>query len=483
MEVKKFSEDFTEIENISLTDSLLIERSSDGELLYTSVEKLMQFILSGVSTNSLSPFETVDSLADAFTQIYIRNTQFDNVNNLATETKWQVTAHDAVNKWLTLDNPIPRIPELINIDPNKQFGLYYDYYKACNIAEVDWVNNKIRYTATDETGGIANGNYVAFFNPFLRASLISRAPLFTSAGVWSSTYLHCNAVWKHSDGTYRMISNGKGADNVLRIGMLQSADLVTWNWINGENYLFEKFDTPWSSSPGLYLTASPVRYGNDFLALAAGYNANGWATGWILFDEDFNIKAKASSQLLIPNVATPQANQGSVTYFRGKFHAFVVLRAGAVESWKLYHIIYKDLFNYVVESSALIAEATADKSWTGNHIDTAVPIVFNNQLNLLVGGTGLRNDAANLFSNKRSQGLMVYNPDTNTWTKDPRNPVIAAPIEGENWWGQDIQYTTGHMGGYFGHIIKDDFLYIFSSFSNGTDTYKPNGYKISLKKL
>ncbi|MBN1989363.1 MAG: hypothetical protein JW783_08210 [Bacteroidales bacterium] len=480
MEVKKFSEDFTEIPEVALSDKLLIERSSDGEPFFISIERLKQLFTE--SGGDIPAVTLVDKLSDAFAQIYIRNSEYDNVNNLSTETKWQVVAHDSVNKWLTLNNPIPRVSGLESIDPDKQWGLYYNYYKSCNIAEVDFANNKIRYTATDDTGGIVNGNYVAFFNPFLRASLISRTPLFGSTGTWSSTYLHCNSVWKHSDGSYRMIANGKGSDNILRIGMLQSQDLVTWTWINGENFLYEKFDTPWSSIAGLYLSSSPVKYGTDFIVAAIGKNANGWATGWIIFDENFNIKSKAPSQLLIPNIAVPHENQGSITFFNGKFHAFVVHRIGAVEGWKLYHIIYSDIINYVVESSQLIAEATADKSWTGNHIDTAVPIVYNNQLNLLVGGTGLRNDDANLFSNKRSQGLMVYSSETNTWTKDSRNPVIAAPIEGENWWGQDIQYTTGHMGGYFGHIIKDDFLYIFSSFSDGTDTYKPNGYKISLKK-
>ncbi|MBN1987838.1 MAG: hypothetical protein JW783_00390 [Bacteroidales bacterium] len=478
-------------QNIASLSNSVTSLSNDVSLFETSVaNKLDDAPINGEAyVRSLADWERlrystdyVDSLSDAFAQIYIRNTQFDNVNNLATETKWQVTAHDTVGKWLTLNNPIPRIPGLLNIDVNNQWALYYDYYKSCNIAEVDWVNNKIRYTATDDTGGIVNGNYVAFFNPFQRASLISRAPLFGSLGTWSSTYLHCNSVWRHSDGTYRMIANGKGADNLLRIGMLQSNNLETWSWINGQNYLYEKFDTPWSTTAGIYLTSSPVKYGNDFIALAAGYNSNGWATGWILFDEDFNIKAKAATQLLIPGVATPQANQGSLAYYKGKFHAFVVHRDGVVENWKLYHIIYKDIFNYVVESSQLIASSTTDKSWTGNHIDTAVGIVYNNELNLLVGGTGLRNDPANLFSNKRSQGLMVYDPDNNSWAKDYRNPVIAAPIEGENWWGEDILYTTGHMGGYFAHMVRNGKLFIFSSFSDGTDTYKPNGFVLDLKK-
>lgn len=423
----------------------------------------------------------VESFADAFRQIYVRNAEFDNVNNLAEETLWQVTKHDSVDKWLTLDNPIPRLEGLLDINPAKQWGLYRNYYKACNIAEVDWVDNRIRYTATDETGGVERNDYVSFFNPFLRAEFISRAPILTSVGAWSNKWMQCNSIWEHSDGTYRMVMGAKGnSDNALRVGLAKSNDLVNWSWIGGQNFKYEKLDTQWSTLPGLFLTRTPERFGDDYIAMAVGTVSGGFQSGWIIFDENFNIKHKAPTQIVVPGVVGSQYSVATLNYFDGKWHAFVTIRTALQGDWKVYHVVYRDILNYVVESSQLITQSTNDKSWTGDYVDIAGGIVYKGELWCFASGTGKRNDDYNLLSNKRTLGLLKFDKHEKTWETDPRSPVLAGPIEGENWWGGDILYATGHLGGYFAFIFKNDYLYFFNSFENGFATYQPTGYRIPL---
>ena len=464
--------------NIS-ADDVTIRGLTANKLVATDADtNLISIDLPPEGVSTIVP--TVESFADAFRQIYVRNAEFDNVNNLAEETLWRVTAHDSVNKWLTLDNPIPRLEGLLDINPAKQWGLYRDSYKACNIAEVDWGNNRVRYTATDDTGGVGLNDYVSFFNPFIRAELISRSPLFSSEGAWSATYTQCDSIWKHSDGSYRLVVNGRAADAKQRVGLLKSNNLLDWEWINGSTFKYEKLNTSWSDTAGMILSHSPIRYGKDYIAMAMGYTT-GWNSGWIIFDEDFNIKHAAPEALVIPGVLKPQYNISTLTQFEGKWHAFVVHRSDPLQvNWKIYHIVYRDILNYVVESHELLVESADDSSWAGDHVDTACGIVYKGELWCFIGGTGKRGEAFNLLSNKRSMGLMKYDKIFNRWSTDSRSPVLANPIEGEHWWGMDIKYATGHMGGYFAHIIEDNIFYLFCSFSDGLHTYEPNGFKVPL---
>lgn len=435
--------------------------------------------MTGSSPAESSP-ETVESLFDVFLPCLIRNKELDNID--LSGTRWTITDKDA--NTITLDNDIPYLHGLNNnTNIFDTWGLYKDYFNLVQIDSVNYDTKVITYSAG--AGTVAIGNEITFFNPFRKGRMVNTSPLLDTNS-WATAYVQPAGVWEHSDGSYKMLVNGNDGSK-HQIGMATSNDLETWLWV-GDAPLFTSgtapFNKSWMDTGGIFSVSNPVKIPDStdryYLCLTVMNTGGLWETVIVVADEDMNVIKVAENPIAIPGYANTHGNQaGGLIYHNGVFKLFVINRRAALVNWEIFEMEMGDPLNGDVGTPVTVAQGTGTNIWYGNHVDAVGLLIYKEKLYCFVAGTGIA--STEIWSGNREYGL--FSKEGGVWTNYKLNPVLCSPIEGENIWGAELLWATDHIGGYFGNYVKDNYLYIFISMNNGSNTYKVAGMKFDLRKI
>ena len=425
--------------------------------------------------------ETVESLFDVFLPVTVRNQELDNTD--VSGTRWAITAHDTGAKTITLDNDLPFLNGLNNRSSVYDYwGLYVNYYELVKIESVNYATKTITYSSI--VGSLSVSEEVTFFNPFRKGRILSTSALLGTPYAWCSSYNQPAGMWKHSDGTYRMLVNGYSS--YMQAGIASSSDLVTWAYI-GTTPIFTSgkapLDKSWMATGGVFSVSNPVKIpdtDNLYYLLLTVKNVSAlWETVILIVDEDMTVIKVAENPIVITGHANTHGNQaGGIIYHDGVYKLFIINRAAALQDWTIYEMEMGDPITGVVGTPVEVIKGTGTNIWYGSHTDATGLLVYKGKLYVFVGGTGSASFPNEIYSGNRQYG--VFTKVSGVWTNYKSNPVFCNPVEGETIWGSELLWATDHIGGYFANIIEDGFLYLYVSMNNGSNTYRTAGMKFDL---
>ncbi len=490
---------YNEIQNIQLpgTDDNAIHKNVSNEIATISEKTApvgADLVIIEDSENSFSkkkaklnslikiePYNTSASLLKAMEPPLIRNVQRNNMNYEG-ETRWQITAINTTAKTITFNRSLP-----LEINPNispLKWGCYVNYYELVDVAAVDYGTNTITYT--DMVGVLNVGENVFFFNPFRSFEFGNAGNYLTiNNNLAPNQYNQILSLWKHSDGTYRAWIGGGVTSVKYGAFLASSPDLIIWTGINGtvQQTASGSWTKPWNNGEDMFFAGMPIRIGNsnNFICSVNARDTSGnWNEGIVVFDEDGGIKHVSSG--FFANCA-----QGGIAYYGGEYYLYRVERIGSLNQWVTKEAVLSDLDLLTVKREQTLEWTRAvnnmSQSPFGNHVDFALPFVFNDVLYLFLGGTSLLSDNTNILSGNREYSVAFKNNGFETFSIYEQNPVICNPIEGETLWGANILWSTDHNGGFLNFLIEGNTLYVFMAMNDGTNTYKPGFLKTDISKI
>lgn len=433
----------------------------------------------------IASIETVDSLFDVFFPTFIRNTEIDNT---IVGTEFIITDHSVGPKTITVDNEIPYLYGLDNRDTVYDYwGLYNTFATLVKIESVNYETKTITYSSI--VGTLSVSDKVTFFNPFRKGRMVDTDPLLEPSDfAWFTQDSQPGGVWKHSDGSYKMLIDGINVD--LRVGLATSPDLISWT-PEGASPLFisgtAPFNKSWMDTGGMFSTGNPVKIQDSdglyyYLPLTIINTSGDWEAFICVVDEDMNVIRIADQPIVIPGHPNTDGNTSSNLVYHDGFYKFTVInRAASLQNWTIYELVMGDLMTGEVLETNEIMVADGSAAWYGNHVDGASLMVYKSKLYCFIAGTGTAAASDEVYSGNRTYG--IFTKESGSWVGYKGNPIISAPIEGETIWGAELLWATDHIGGYFGSFIEDNELYIFVSMNNGTATYKVAGVKFNLNKF
>lgn len=463
---KSFPINFTSRGTAYLGDKLLIQNKDTGVDQFVLIADVLKGITNQVMT-----------LADQSPQhgllpIMIRNVERMNYPWPASETRWLVTAHDTVNKIITLDRDLPVEIMDYGTDTNKRWQLQGVSGSNIQITSINWITKQIYYTTL--RGAFAVNDKVTFWNPF-RNFAMNPFTYVIGPNAWATTYLSPGGIWLHSDGQYRMIVNGWDTAHGMT-GLYKSADLLTWTDVTGAYYYHANvhpFDEAWCVGAATHWTyGSPVKvpatayYAKPFQGLNA---AGRGQVGIVIHDEDFAIITMPATGIDIPGYpvdATHDYRPGGMVYYKGVLYLAVTYKNTATNAFTTLLVTLDAPSTYVVTSVEVITTNTAN-SYTELTAENPCPFIFNNELYVLVSGENSSVDGP-LENARMTYGL--FHKKYGTWQPHVQNPVLSAPLFGENVYA-GCDWAVGHAGTSLSFIQRGNYLHLFVSMLLSANTY------------
>jgi hypothetical protein len=388
--MKRFPADFTERGVLNILDKTLVYNYNTGIDQWTNIIQMLKtFVYTRFVERS---FESL------IRPIMIRNVERMNHPWPATETRWKVTAHDTINKIITLDRIFPiEILDFSN-DTDKRWQLQGSTAGSnVQITSLDWETNKIYYTIL--RGTFAVNDNVTFWNPF-RTFWLNPLTYIVGPNAWATTYVSPGGVWLHSDGQYRMIVNGWDSVHGMT-GLYKSSDLLTWTDCTGAFYYHANthpFDEAWCVGPVTHWTSgSPVKMvgSANYAKAFQGLNAAGrGAVGIVQFDEDFVITSMPVAGIAVtgyPLDATHHYYPGGMCYFNGDLYLTIRYR----DTIALTDVILVMKYNITTNACTDIEEVgwnVAD-SFCELTLQNPCPFVFKGELFVWAAGENSTADA------------------------------------------------------------------------------------------
>ena len=373
-----------------------------------------------------------------------------------------------------------------------------DYTLRCKIIGGVYADKKLYYVVDyGAEGSLTVGDKVLLYNPHYSACgwdfLNSGSYLFSYAGSgWRSKYVYPGGVFKHSDGTYRMIINGvNSSTNVVSIGAASSPDLVTWTALNSDAaYFTPSGSAGWrhtsiATGSGLYY----LDYEQRYYLVCNGKDSSGRSTlGWIKFDENFaNIEYATDEP--ITRTAAYDHWYPSVCKYGGRWILTYTLDDSPADIgnwvWKQAYAnrpegpygTPSDIFG----ASDWSSMQANDGLFCSSHFTDIMPFIWRGRMYALCFGCSQWNASGNRAN--ALMGLLYWNEREGTprWDIDPRSPIFFnAVYASANLWGSNYTWQNDHLGGRICLYQENQYTYFFFSGASGTDSYRVMGRRLQL---
>jgi hypothetical protein len=406
--------------------------------------------------------------------IMIRNVERMNHPWPAGETRWTITSHDTTNKIITLNRALPFEIADFSIDPGKRWQMQgATAGDNIQITAIDWIGHTVSYSTL--RGTLAVGQNVTWWNPF-RNFVMNPFSYLIKTNAWATVYTSPGGIWLHSDGWYRMIVNGKGAIAGMT-GLYKSSDLLTWTDVTGAYYYkagTAPFNQAWCvGTGGHYMIGSPVKVPGtaNYAISTAGVDAGGVVrTGIIIINEDYGIVSVPATGLSIPGYTADVTHlvlPGGMIYIGSQLYIAVQYRSTASSGYKILWMKLDSPTTYVCSDVEVVAVNKAN-TYGELTLENYAPYLINGELFIFSSGEnstcdgplGPTNEVYGVF-HKRNGGV---------WQPHVQNPVVANPMYGENVYS-GCTWAIDHMGASPCFIQRGNYLYLFISMCNGTDSY------------
>lgn len=293
------------------------------------------------------------------------------------------------------------------------------------------------------------------------------------AGTYYSIMTGTGAVWKHSDGTYRMALNGNDGTQ-WQVGLWSSTNLLDWTFISSTPLISKSGIDDWRRD-GLQISCI-LPLGGGFIGycwgMVGGYNN----IGWVKFDENMQNVSFSSDKILNYPAVPYGFYNANVIYYNGEFKMLVSARlswdyeleATPWEVWECYSPTFEGPFT---KRAAILNTTNASirnlhTCYRSSHSTAFSQFLLNGKLCAWIDGTSLWNYASN--RGERQFGLMYYDDADSTW-KDLNIGIIAATYQYANliW-----NVPRGHLGGIPTMIKKDGKLYVYLATTQVSDSYQ-----------
>lgn len=423
----------------------------------------------------------------------------EEINSFINGTPITITAIDTENhtitlSWLppysTIEIPFPGKNWIVGkgtevtaeyIEPN----LYGQDQAFVKILSGNRATKTLTYdaTTTRKIELLTVGSQVYFYNIFNSGLDYNAgrptALIPTVASTYYSVMTGTGAIWKHSDGTYRMALNGNDGTN-WRIGLWQSSNLLDWTFINTTPLI--------TISPGTWRqdgiqVNSIIKHGGGFIGYCWGQVGGFKNIGWVKFDENME-NVTYSADNILPNLPAYGAYNPNVIYYNGEYKMLVSARLGADsdlvntpwEVWECYATAPEGPFtkrNTILNSSDSIIR-NQHNCYRSSHTTSFGQFIYNGKLCAWIDGTSMWNSASN--RGEREFGLIYYDTSDSTW-KDQQIGIIAASYQfADSIWN----LPKGHLGGTPTMIKKDGKLYMYLATTQISDLYQTVLFTVDL---
>jgi len=456
-------------------------------------------------------------------QCWFRNHSCDNTKSTSNSTPITIASVDttngtfggvAYNGFITLSF-VPYRPSLFAPTAGEEWAVidceYHDggaepgrsgnYTLRLKIIGGVYADKKLYYVADyGSEGDLTVGDVVCIYNPHESATgwtwLNSGNYMIGGTGgtSWRSKYVDVLGLFKHSDGTYRMLVDGKSNTNEFSIGAFSSSDLVTWTPLNSDQPYFSKQTGIAWCYAGLFGGSGCyyLDYENRYILPATGFNSSGRKTlGWVKFTEDFTELEYAAAESVVRDSGYDHWFPAIVKYGgRWMITYGVDETPGVGDSVLTWYTrmafanrpdgVYTDEEDFF-GSTELTAIKSNDGVFCSSHFTDIMPFNWRGRLYALGFGCSKYNDSGN--RGKLEIGLFYWNERKAVpgWEIDPRNPVFFnALYASATMWGANFQWQADHIGARMVFYAENQYLYFFHGGCNGTDTYKICGRKLLL---
>lgn len=446
--------------------------------------------------------------------LMIRNKDLDNTLSTTDGTPIYVTQIDAANNMIRL-NWLPNIKSLFEPDSGYEWALVNlelndglpadpdpsragNYTHSMKIIKHSTYSNQYMYETKwlkySEASGLEAAwnvnDRVMLFNPFVgkfdKAGLKDYIVTYDAGTAWRSDYVTAGPAYKHSDGDWVVIVNGRNSGtSVYTVGAAKGPTLTA------AALAFMNSDAPvitYLGSAGWYnkqiicssiLPIPDVKH-PQYIGFCSGYTGAKWKIGWVKFDEDFQSVTylTAGSETVDSSGSSNGLINPSVVLYKGQYWMAYIDRSDnanpelATGGWKVKIAKCSTIDGtYVYDHQICAGRLTNDGSWRSCHCDAVGLYIHKGELYALVGGTPWYLDSG--LRGTREYGLFKYDELTAAWVEDRRSPILMNPIDGVDIWGASYTAATDHMGGYpfFYHDEYNNTLYLFFSMNNSSDNY------------
>lgn len=412
--------------------------------------------------------------------IFIQNLERNNVND-PVNTRWHITAHDTILKTITVDQDLPvELAEASTGVTHRWFltnapGLY------AYISGVSFNTRTISYSYLK--GSLTVGMHASWNCPY-RNFTLDPVSIMINVEAWSATFVQPGPVWKHSDGTYRIVSNGYGSGRNTTT-LYSSPDLKTWTVVGG-NYKYRAGDAPFNESwcvgtvnhntYGNMVKIQSGTYAGKYLCFFQGVNASAeMHCAAVIMDEDFNVVYMPSTPLVIPGYLVDASDKYNIAmgtiYFNNKYYVTISYRDLTPNN--IYNVLLCELSGVTdptVTSIEVIIGTKTPNCWMSLDCPGGPTFEYNGVLyNLTVGenNSGETTDTP-LMANFEC-GMCSRNKN-GVWTVNPMSPMIMNSVAMDDvfpgtYWQSDAMGTTNMF-------IDNGIMYVFTSFKSGTDSYR-----------
>jgi hypothetical protein len=299
-----------------------------------------------------------------------------------------------------------------------------------------------------------------FSNPSIINKFFYKSAVSMVTGL--STPMYPGFVFKHSDGTFRLLLNKLN----FTVVSMQSDTLSCWDWLSTTPIMSAQTGSSWCDA-GLFIGAQGIYNSGDskwYVPCLGKKTITGkYRVGMVSFDEDF-ASITYSANEIIDSTAKVGFSAPALVEIGGVYNLFVVDR---------------DDFSIVQATSATIngtyAGAVAVSTivrnpamYFGNSMDMCCYIKEGSSEFLLVGGTSTSETSGSI--NTRVIGLMQW--VATEWVHLEYGPIIS--MQGRDCYLYPIFNYQGHLGGNITPIKEDNKWHLFYSTTNSTDGYTPS---------
>jgi len=414
---------------------------------------------------------------------------------LTTPTPITITAIDTVANTVTLSY-LPYITEIWNPTIGKEWivgmGEGTDGQRAgqdqayLRITGGNYATKTLNYDLTRYEANFVVGSVVYLYNIFNNKNYnfgLSTPLISASAGTYYSQQAKPGGLFKHSDGTYRMLVNGYNG-TTWQVGVFSSPDLQTWTPMFSSAPVFTYGTASWNVVE-IYSTAllkDPIN--NGYIAYCQGKVTTSSNVGWVRFDEDFTNIEYAPTDIIDLTGTDSGVSSPDVTYFKGKYRLLVTNRSGVLDSvgWgQREYVSYDPLGPWTLETEDVFDSTTTYSSgpwrnqqynYRSSHVDDSRYFIYNNELYALLGGTSRWNKSGS--RGERIYGVSYYDRENDTFKENSRWRDIGwGPVAGSYQFANVIwNVPEGHVGGTTIIYVENNIMYIFYSITQVSNQYE-----------
>jgi len=432
-------------------------------------------------------------LLDLLLTEYVQNVEHDNMNP-ASETRWTIVTHDATNKFIVVDHDLPAELSDYGTDFQKRWIAQNVPGNLVYISNIEWANRKFYYSY--KKGTLSVGQSICFMNA-MRSFYLNPLPAIIPVPMYA-TWNQTGEVWRHSDGTYRLVSTDWDVD--IHVGthtLWSSSDLLNWTMV-GETYKYKAGEAPFNKSWCVgtvnlaNLTAWAGRYQipgtTNFAKIVSGNKANGdRVSAIVIFDENYDVVYIPENEFIVPGYPPGQNLMivgGNIIAYNGKLLMSIEYYDWTTSGNYHYKTLIAEidsLYNPTLSNIEVAIEDKIPNSFMSGDYSNPLLFSWNGDLYLFVVGepqNGEPSTANTPLAGRYKIGL--FHRQNGVWTPYKQNPVIIDPTAAADVYGYDLLWATAGMGGGLAFIQVDRKVYFFGCAKAGTNTYRVGRWILDL---